>query len=334
MPDTVTEIYNDAFTGCTGITGELRIPPEVSDIGRSAFQDCTSLTGVELPEGLAGLGDRAFYGCTGIEEMTIPKSIQTLGEGCLPASLTKLTIPFVGRDREVEFSGQEEGVLRYLFGVYGGGIGQYYSQDGYTAYIDPSGLTTVILTDAAEIPSHAFSGMPQLEQVELNEGITRIGDWAFEGCTGLTGIDLPGALTDIRRNAFEGCSNLSDVHYLSAETRIFALSFDSDNEPLENASWFYTISSVLTMPESLREIEAEAFQNANIEQVLLHGDVNTVGSLAFAGNPSLRVLIIDGENTEIADDALSGSENAVVYCRAGSKAEQWCINNGVNYILK
>ncbi len=58
---------------------------------------------------------------------------------------------------------------------------------------------------------HTFSGCKNLRKVEMNEGLTHIGQSAFYGCTSLHTVNFPSTLKDISSFAFENCINLSEV---------------------------------------------------------------------------------------------------------------------------
>ena len=49
IPDSVTEIGNYVFAGCSGLTS-VEIPNSVTSIGEDAFYDCTGLTKVEISD--------------------------------------------------------------------------------------------------------------------------------------------------------------------------------------------------------------------------------------------------------------------------------------------
>ena len=335
LPSSMTDIGTYAFNNCTGLSGSMSIPAGVTAINAYAFNNCSSLTDVVFPDTLETIGSRAFYGCIGITEMTIPDSVQTMEEGCLPLSLTKLTTPFVGRIRDVT-EGSNSSVLRYLFGIGSSGdgaaISQPYSDSQTGKYYNPANLSTLILTDAVKIPGYAFYGMPQLTQVTLNEGITVIGKRAFNGCTGFSEMYLPYTITSIASQAFQLCSSLTNVQYISSEVRDSVLSIESGNENLTGASWDYEVTSSISIPAAVTEIEEEAFSSSGAEQIVLHADVANAGSRGFSNNPALKVLLVEGSNTVLADDVLDGSDNVIVICRTDSLAEQWCAAHGVKYV--
>ena len=94
IPDSVTNIRNYAFSGCSGLTS-VTIPNSVTSIGDHAFGRCSGLTSVTIPNSVTSIGDHAFYRCEGLTSVTIPNSVTSIGDlafhGC--SSLTSVTIP-------------------------------------------------------------------------------------------------------------------------------------------------------------------------------------------------------------------------------------------------
>ena len=87
---------------------------------------------------------------------------------------------------------------------------------------------------------------------------------------------------------------------------------------------------VLTLPESVRRIEAEAFRGASmILEVILSSYVKSIGPKAFADSGLQRIYLPDSV-TEIADDAFENT-NAVGWGNPDNYAEAWCGENGMVY---
>ena len=113
IPNSVTEIRENAFSGCTTLTS-ITIPNSVTSIESNAFKDCSALTvvvinsnkivsksygsggigsifGDQVQEYVLGnditsIGKNAFRNCTGITSITIPANVTSIGtdtfEGC------------------------------------------------------------------------------------------------------------------------------------------------------------------------------------------------------------------------------------------------------------
>ena len=88
----VTGIYEDAFRGCSGLTG-VTIGAYVTAIGKRAFKNCTSLTSVTLGDYVITLGEEAFSGCSSLTSVTLGSGLASIGakafQGC--DALTSVT---------------------------------------------------------------------------------------------------------------------------------------------------------------------------------------------------------------------------------------------------
>lgn len=79
----------------------------------------------------------------------------------------------------------------------------------------PSNVTRIrVDPSVTAIPSHAFSHCRSLEEVYLNHGLRRIGEYAFYFCA-LRRIVIPSAVESIGEGAFSHCRELVEVKILS-----------------------------------------------------------------------------------------------------------------------
>ncbi len=59
----------------------------------------------------------------------------------------------------------------------------------------------------------------QVENYNIGNGVTGIGNYAFYGCTKLETVIIPNSVSSIGKYAFSSCNNLSDIYFDGTETR-------------------------------------------------------------------------------------------------------------------
>lgn len=222
MPDTITEIKECVFGGCTSITS-LTIPSSVTSIGNYAFA-CRALTKVNylgtieqwcnmsfddyyanplnyganlylngeivtnlvIPSTITEIKDNAFDGCTSITSVTIPNSVISIGDSAFVNcdSLTNIVIP-----NSVIWIGE------WAF-----------------AYCDS--LTNAIIGNGVErMYEGAFACCPSLKNVTIGNSVIFLASYTFKDCTSLTNIVIPNSITQIGGCTFEGCTSLTSVTF-------------------------------------------------------------------------------------------------------------------------
>lgn len=245
-----TQYY--AKSGTSISTTKLGIPAALQrvtltnaeQIPFGAFSNCANLTEIRLNDGVRRVGGYAFYQCTGLNALTFPQSVEEIEEYALNGcnALTELTLPFVGANRSVNKT--YDGALGYIFGRTSSADTNYYVQysiqngtsiSGY-GYAVPDSLRRVTVTDAAQIPFGAFSGLSQLAVVGLNFGIDTVETYAFNQCDGLT-----------------------DVYYTGTRSQWDAISIGTNNAPLLRAELHCVeephICTVLWLDENGEELD-------------------------------------------------------------------------------
>ena len=95
IPDSVTSIGSNAFSGCNLTSVTFGENSKLTSIGDYAFDYCSSLTSVEIPDSVTSIGDDAFRDCSSLESVVIPDSVTSIGgyafSGC--SSLKSVVIP-------------------------------------------------------------------------------------------------------------------------------------------------------------------------------------------------------------------------------------------------
>lgn len=78
IPDTVTCIGNDAFSGVS--LTKIIIPNGVTSIGEYAFDDCLDLKSIIIPEGVKTINRYTFSNCAFLVSVTLPDTITFIDE--------------------------------------------------------------------------------------------------------------------------------------------------------------------------------------------------------------------------------------------------------------
>lgn len=194
IPNTVTSIGNDAFSGCPSVTS-VAIPDSVTNIGAAAFLDCGSLTNVTIGNNVTRIGDEAFSYCMSLKAITVDSTSSVYSDlnGVLfDKSQTTLIAYPDGRAENYTIPNTVTRIGDYAFS---GNI-------RLTNVTIPSGIR--------DIGDGAFLDCYNLDSINIPNSVVNIGDAALEG-SGLTSVTIPGGVTSIRDDAFNYCQSLTTV---------------------------------------------------------------------------------------------------------------------------
>lgn len=68
-----------AFSGCSAVEGEVKIPSNVTTIETAAFENCTSIESVVYDASCPYVPNQCFNGCTSLSSVTLNDSVQSIG---------------------------------------------------------------------------------------------------------------------------------------------------------------------------------------------------------------------------------------------------------------
>ena len=215
IPNTLTEINECAFYGCTSLTS-VTIPSSITSIGWSAFCGCTSLTSVIIPDSVTTIGHNAFNGCTSLTSIEIPSSVNSIGESAF-RGCTSLTIYCEAPSKPSGWDLYWNSSNRPVVWGYDNGTDNDNTDTEFTYTVSGTNATITGFTGTAtelEIPT-TIDGY----------AVTEIGDSAFENCTLLTSVEIPSSVTTIGIDAFRNCTLLTSVTIPSSVTTIGVWAF-------------------------------------------------------------------------------------------------------------
>jgi len=175
------------------------------------------------------------------------------------------------------------------------------SAHGVFVYMGPGSVVPRDVTRVRVHPSvrviadGAFEGCHELVEVELCEGLEKIGYYAFFGCRSLERITIPSSVRSIGISAFMGCEGLVEVELceglekigdhafdgcislkritIPSSVRVIAAAFDGCDKLVE-----------VELCEELEVIGFKAFHNCkSLKRIIIPFSVRSIGSLAFWG---------------------------------------------------
>ena len=290
------------------IEGEYTIPNTVTTIGDYAFQNCRNLTGVNIPESVSTIGNSAFDYCFGLLRVDLPASVTSI-ETYAFAGCRSLTGIFVADDNPV-YSSDERGVLfnkekTQLLQAPGGLTGEYVIPD------------TVLSFGEKYSSDQPFRDCAYLTAITIGNKISEIKDYAFGCCENLASVTIPTSVTRIRSSAFTDCDSLTDVYYAGSEAEWNAITIDSSNECLTNATIHYNSTGPASAANTVvTHREAASGEDAPTLDAVYGGEYSTeeTGSYtlkkaSFSGLvPGEQYLLLAmasiGTNTPLASDNL------------------------------
>ena len=213
----------------------------VTEIGERAFSEQTHLCSVTIPESVLHIGAYAFDQCPQLTEVSVPASAQQIGAKAFHGvkSLEDEQGLMIVNHCLIDYSGTAESVVvpecvRVIVGAFS--AGPYHGVRQVTL---PGSLTA--------LQDGAFRYCP-LEQINLPEGLTEIGDQVFFGCGDLKRIQLPSTLRSIGDEAFVGCEQLTELVLPEGLARIGRRAFS-----------FCSSLGRIAIPKSVTEIAKNAF---------------------------------------------------------------------------
>lgn len=217
------------------------------------------------------------------------------------------------------------------------------------AFIKDNEKTTKIIIPKTikKLKTDAFSNLPNLKEVEIEEGVEEIGDYTFADCEKLETVKLPSTLTNIGEGAFSRCLSLREITLPKKITKLNGytfngceilskINFESKLEEFnpydfEDTMWFenfkdsnglyiydgtlYTVDSdktpaQLTIPSNVKKIGPNAFSfNHKIKSVTISDSVTSIEESAFYGCNNLLEVKLSKNLKSIGKSAFSGCDN-------------------------
>lgn len=236
LPNTLIEIYKEAFaynTGVTSVSFNGELASEAFDIGENALYNATALTTFELPVGLKTIKTGLFKGCSGLKTIVVPNTVSSIAAGAFQGCVSLATVNFAeGNDgnplelKDGSYSTTHSGNGSDMVDttIYTGAFGYYYERRWVTG------------------GRIVEKGCISLTSIKFPKRLSYVGAYAFYGCESLTTIDF---------GAGSNVGVLGDGAFMNTPLNMIKNGDDVQADA--------TGKLTLTLPEKLTAVRARAF---------------------------------------------------------------------------
>ena len=286
----VASIGHNAFQDCSDLTGDLVIPDTVTEIGDNAFEGCHFTGELTLSDSLITIGEGAFYECGFTGQLVLPQTLVRVddyafaettfsGQLILPEKLNYISA-FAFCDSH--FTGDliiPDGVTIIEYGAFSG--------NSFTG-------TLTLPKKLKEIGRESFFKCGFTGELVLPDGLTSIGLYAFLDCSKLTGrLSIPDEITSIESGAF---SNTGFDGFDTTKQEIADMLYDSgigeDKITVGNQPYHHTQLPPVSF-----------FQDGNMTYQIIGSD--TVALTDYNGNSDTDISIPDKVTDQVSGTTYS-----------------------------
>jgi len=185
--------------------------------------------------------------------------------------------------------------------------------DNATWTLDETGLLKITGTGAVWNRNNysVYNYLKYIKRVEIDEGITELGEFTFSDCVNLSEIVLPESLENIKSSVFSRCpiTNITipkNVAYIEGNPFYLCDNLTQINVSTENTNYF-SVDGVLVESASLALVAYPKGKNAS-EYSIFNG-IERIGKQAFSNNTHLTSVVIPDTVKSIENSAFSGCTN-------------------------
>ena len=274
LPSTLRKMGYAIIEYCPKLT-ELNIPYGITSIGFGALSDHyeSSIETIEIPESVNEIEARAFEGRKKLKTVKISKNVTNIDSSAFDGCNNLENIDIDENNKNYK---SIDGIL--------------YSKDGTRLILDFSKKTNITIPNSVvTIEKEAFNYRMNLEQINIPDSVTSIGEGAFCGCMALKNITIPNSVTKIESSAFSSCESLTSITIPNSVTSIGEYAFYGC-KALKN----------ITIPNSVTKIESSAFSSCeSLTSITIPSSVKIMGVMVFAGDTTtVNVFFKENEKPE------------------------------------
>ena len=289
IPNTVTNIANDAFFGCHRLV-YLNLPATVNTIGSGAFNVSGIWGSLSAPESTPKLVSVFYNGpVPEAEEDIYNGAPENLVSYALDESWSGMTL---WRDREVKSLGDTNPpTLTYTdpydivwhYRIVDGEI-EIYNEDAEgnpTTAVSPISTTGVPYKERED--SNVIKMALKIPDAINGFAVTKIGPHAFDSCAAVSCLGIPASIREIGDYAFKGCTAISSIGA-------------SDDVP------FNVVPNTVALPSGITKLGYHPFEGLKVSTVILPFSLSEVDGNPVAGCAFVTTLAVDSACPNFSSD--------------------------------
>ncbi len=181
--------------------------------------------------------------------------------------------------------------------------------DFYSLTISGSGN----MKNWSEESSPWSSYMGLIISVDIENGVTNIGNWAFQNGSNMTELTIPNSVKSIGWGSFTHCTVIKSIEIPNSLEKIGYYAF-------QNCASLESI----TLPNTISVIPIGAFYHCSkLSRIEISNSVTTIGANAFYGCTYLKSIAIPNSVVNIGNSTFKYCTQLEIYAEAESQPSGW-----------
>ncbi len=329
LPNTITSIGNDAFSGCNLLEIDLS-SLNLSKIENGVFRNNKNLKNILLPNSLEEIGSEAFMNCSSLPSFIFSEKISSIQEkaflGCSLLSTIDLSNTKLTEIANSTFSNNTS-----LTNVL---LPNTVLTIGEGAFKDDTKLVTINVDNIENINKEVFYNCSTLKTLNFGTSLKTIGAYALAKCsklasvgdvssvinidnnafqeTAISSFTIPSGVYELPKSLFYDCRSLTTVKLHENVVSIGAYAF-ACNSGCTNMSSFEFLGNVnlgdyafknrtglleINGSDYINNVSNNLFENCSkLKSLTLKNEITTIGDYAFSGCSNLQIIIPNNVET-------------------------------------
>ena len=332
IPNSVTSIYDRAFTGCSNLQS-ITIPNSVTYLDYGVFDGCLALITVALPNGIESIPVSTFVDCSNLQNVTIPNSVTSIGNTAFSncTKLQSITMPQgVTTIESQAFRGCENlqtvtipSSLDIIFSnaFYGCSQLQNIYISDLSAWCNISNIYNLMRFGSND--KKLYLNNQLVTELIIPNDVTTIQHEAFVNCKSIISVTLPEELESIENyildGAFSGCERLVEVYnkskhltvkkgnYSNGSVGAYALSVTNFGEQF--TSKLTNDNGFVVHTDGEQKVLVAYFGSKT--NVVVPSYVTQINQFAFYNCQGIKSITIPNSVTSIGNSAFYGCSDLV-----------------------